>query len=298
MAHTLSADFAIVKLAVDKLVSESSAYFTQELNTASFALVTGEGTHREQVEPNQVTRAFDLIQEKTLQIQLLLSVVTRTSNLGLPRLSEEYVSLGFDLTRNEFSLRVSIIGLEKAQKIEELLTAGIKLVRIQLPDQHKYLQSYLHEFLRDHPATEHNLLLIMRFKDESPFLEIVEAIRATCAAKGLDVIRADDKEYTDDLWDNVLTYIYGCDSAIAVFDQINYREFNPNVALEVGFLLAQCKRVLLLKDKAIPVMPADIAGKIYRNFDSYAAAQTIPPQIKKWLEDYGIGSGDETGLPV
>lgn len=106
-------------------------------------------------------------------------------------------------------------------------------------------------------------------------------------------MRADDKEYTDDLWDNVLTYLYGCDYAIAVFDQINYREFNPNVALEVGFLLAQCKRVLLLKDVSISVMPADIVGKIYRPFNTYDPLRSIPPQIKKWLEDYGIGEQSE-----
>ena len=101
------------------------------------------------------------------------------------------------------------------------------------------------------------------------------------------------RKYTDDLWDNVLTYIYGCNQAIAIFDQVNLRDFNPNVALEVGFLLAQCKRVLLLKDKAIPVMPTDIVGKIYRPFDTYSPSITIPPQIIRWLQDYGIGARRE-----
>jgi hypothetical protein len=31
-------------------------------------------------------------------------------------------------------------------------------------------------------------------------------------------------------------------------------------------------------------------GKIYRNFDTYAPSETIPPQIEKWLQDYGIGN--------
>jgi hypothetical protein len=129
----------------------------------------------------------------------------------------------------------------------------------------------------------------MRFKKEDPLLKIEEAIRNVCARRNLNVIRSDDKEYSDNLLDNVMTYIYGCGSGIAVFDQINYREFNPNVALEVGLMLAQCKKILLLKDKAIHSMPTDVVGKIYKEFDTYNPLTTIPPQVDKWITDYGLG---------
>jgi hypothetical protein len=128
------------------------------------------------------------------------------------------------------------------------------------------------------------------FKDEHPFSSIAKTIREVCSLNELNILRADDKEYTDDLWDNVLTYMYGCGSAIAVFDQINARDFNPNVALEVGFFFAMCKPVLLLKDISIPVLPADIVGKRYRGFNTYEPETTIPPQIEKWLQDYSIGA--------
>lgn len=85
-----------------------------------------------------------------------------------------------------------------------------------------------------------------------------------------------------------MTYMYGSTNGIAVFDQINYREFNPNVALEVGFMLAQNKRVLLLKDLSIPIMPTDIIGKIYRSFNTYQPRETIPPQLEKWFIDCAL----------
>ncbi len=165
----------------------------------------------------------------------------------------------------------------------------MELIGIELPPAHKYLESYLRNFLKDNPDTEKNIFLIMRFKGEPPFRRIVEIIRQSCLERGLKVLRADEKEYTDDLWDNVLTYMYGCDSAIAVFDQINARDFNPNVALEAGFFYARCKPVLLLKDIAIPAMPSDIAGRIYRGFNTYDPEGTLAPQVEKWLHDYAIG---------
>jgi nucleoside 2-deoxyribosyltransferase len=160
---------------------------------------------------------------------------------------------------------------------------------IQLPPEHAYLENCLSKFSEDNVDFRKNLFLIMRFQNQNPFPEIVATIRRVCDTHGLKALRADDREYTDDVWDNVMTYMYGCSSAIAVFDQINYREFNPNVALEVGFMLAQRKPVLLLKDTAIPALPTDIVGKRYRPFDTYDPIITIPPQIGKWIADFRIG---------
>lgn len=230
----------------------------------------------------------------TVQMNLYFSVEQKTPNQMFTMIMpDEYVSLTINFRKETFELDFAIIGQEKANQIGELLTEGIMLVSVELPEQHRYIGPFLLNLLREYPATEQNVFLIMRFKNEPPFPEIVEAVRHTCRERGLNVLRADDKEYTDDLWDNVLTYMYGCAQAIAIFDQINYREFNPDVALEVGFFLAQCKRVLLLKDKAIPVMPADIVGKIYRSFDTYSGSKTIPTEIRKWLQDYGIGESKD-----
>lgn len=285
----LGIDLVRVKRSFENFVSHDAGFFSKPLDNAFYEIVTSEGKRREtKLTPFAALKVFDLVDEGAHYLAIHISVRERTS-LGITLIAEEYVYLVIDFSRRSIAMSISVRGLERANEIRNLLTEGIELVTVQLPKQHGYIEPYLHSFLTDHPPSQRNVFLIMRFKDEHPFPDIVGAVRSTCAERGLNVVRANDKEYTDDLWDNVLTYLYGCDYAIAVFDHINYREFNPNVALEVGFLLAQCKRVLLLKDVAISVMPADIVGKIYRPFNTYDPLRSIPPQIKKWLEDYGIG---------
>lgn len=296
----LGIDLPKIRASVTKLISQSEVYFSRPLDQARFGLSTADGKRNEDIPISDAARVFDLVETATVQMNLYFSVEQKTPNQMFTLIApDEHISLTLDFYNHRFTLEVGIVGREKANQIVELLTEGVLLVTVELPAQHQYIEPFLHSFLKEHPSNERNVFLIMRFTKEPPFPEIVEAVRRTCAEKGLNILRADDKEYTDDLWDNVLTYMYGCDQAIAIFDQINYRKFNPNVALEVGFLRAQCKRVLLLKDKAIAVMPADIVGKIYRNFDTYAASETIPPQINKWLEDYGIGSaGNSTPVTL
>jgi hypothetical protein len=69
----------------------------------------------------------------------------------------------------------------------------------------------------------------------------------------LSVLRADDKDYTGDLWENVCLYMLGCRFGVAVFEEIDQREFNPNVAFELGFMTAHGKRCPLLKDQRKPL---------------------------------------------
>ena len=104
----------------------------------------------------------------------------------------------------------------------------------------------------------------------------------------LDVIRADENEFHADLWGNVRTLLHGCGFGIAVYERIETNEPNANVGLEVGYLMAMNKSVLLLKDKTVPTLPADLAGKLYKEFDPHDPDGTIPAQLTKWLEDNGI----------
>ena len=56
-------------------------------------------------------------------------------------------------------------------------------------------------------------------------------------AVGLTAVRADEKESTPNLFENVLTYLHGCRFGIAVFERLVGDEFNPNVFLELGYML-------------------------------------------------------------
>ena len=105
------------------------------------------------------------------------------------------------------------------------------------------------------------------------------------ASYGITALRADDKEYHSDLYANVLTYIYGCGFGIAVFERIEEDDFNPNVSLEVGYILALGKPVCLLKDQNLKALQTDLVGKLYRTFDAFEPVDTICPALTKWMQD-------------
>jgi len=98
-------------------------------------------------------------------------------------------------------------------------------------------------------------------------------------------LRADDKQYHDDLFPNVLTYMYGCRFGIAVFERLEEDDFNPNVSLEVDYMNALKKSVCLLKDKTLKTLQTDLVGKLYKIFDPQDIINTIPSELEKWLRD-------------
>lgn len=130
--------------------------------------------------------------------------------------------------------------------------------------------------------------LVMRFTAAKPFARIVEIIKQTGEQHGIKIIRADENEFHGDLWGNVRTHLHGCGFGIAIYERIETNEPNANVGLEVGYLMAMNKPVLLLKDKTVETLQADLAGKLYKQFDPHDPEGTIPNQLTKWLEDYGI----------
>jgi len=272
------------------ILADSSAYFSHPLDTGGWQLFVKDGKTGGRGSPAEAVEKLTGCPADTIQFQLQLFVMHKTPNMGFEIPPADYLTISVDFARRSFQLSVSLLGEINAMKILEVVTKDLMLFQTIIPPNHHFLEPYVRNLLEDHSPIERNIFLIMRFKEEKPFREIIDAIQSVCAAHALNVLRADDKAYTDDLWDNVMTYAYGSNAAIAIFDQINYREFNPNVALEVGFMLAQCKRVLLLKDKSVPVMPTDIIGKIYRPFDTYEPQKTIVPQVEKWLMNCGFGS--------
>ena len=82
--------------------------------------------------------------------------------------------------------------------------------------------------------------------------------------------------------------MHGCGFGIAVFERIDQDDFNPNVSLEIGYMLGVKKGVLLLKEKTLKSLHADLAGKLYHPFDVQDAVKTIPPKIERWMEDKGL----------
>jgi hypothetical protein len=170
-----------------------------------------------------------------------------------------------------------------AQLRERALVQNLKL-----PPGYEHFSRFMPAFLRDHPVMDRNVFLMMRFRNGTQYAEIHRAVCDSMARYGLTVLRADDKDYTGDLWENVCVYMLGSRFGVAVFEEIDLREFNPNVALELGFMIGQNKRCMILKDQRMPKMPADIVGKLYKEFDTYSIAVTISKAVDRWAQDVGI----------
>ncbi len=147
----------------------------------------------------------------------------------------------------------------------------------------EHLETALRAFLEDHPEPDRNVFVIMRFHETDQFEEIHAAIRDALAARGLTAVRADDRDYTGEVWTNVQVYMTGCRLGIAVFEDIEERNFNPNVAVEVGYMIAKQKRLLLLKERRLPNMPTDVVHRLYRPFDVHKITETVTRQVSEWV---------------
>jgi nucleoside 2-deoxyribosyltransferase len=151
-----------------------------------------------------------------------------------------------------------------------------------------HIRDSLQRFKADYPDPAAVAFILMQFRDTKPHQEIVQAIKDGLAEHDITGVRADDKEYHDDLFPNVLTYMHGCGMGVAVFEHIEAKSFNPNVALELGYMYAMRKPLCLLKDQNLTALHSDLMGKLYREFDSYDPAGTIPPRLSQWLTDKAL----------
>jgi len=150
------------------------------------------------------------------------------------------------------------------------------------------IQESLASFELDHPDPNKVAFIMMKFGETKAHDKIVKAIKSVLDDHGLIGVTANDKQYHDDLFPNVMTYLYGCGFGIAVFERIEDEEFNPNVSLEVGYMFALRKPVCLLKDETLKTLHTDLIGKLYKDFDSQDPVKTIPIKISQWLSDKGI----------
>lgn len=149
------------------------------------------------------------------------------------------------------------------------------------------IQQSLRAFKLDHPNPKKVAFIMMQFGSTPAHDKIVRGIRDTLTPYGLTAVRADDKEYHSSLLPNIQTYLHGCDFGIAVFERIEQDDFNPNVSLEVGYMMAMGKDVCLLKDKTLRTLHTDLVGRLYRTFDPQDPVISIPLELTKWMKDKG-----------
>jgi hypothetical protein len=148
------------------------------------------------------------------------------------------------------------------------------------------IASGLEKFRKEHRGKK-SAFTMMQFRSTKAHNELVSCLKSALAPHGIVALRADDKQYMDDLFPNVKVYMHGCDFGIAVFERITTDDFNPNVSLEVGYMIGMRKDVLLLKDSTLKTLPTDLTGRLYREFDTQDISGTVPGVTEGWLRDKG-----------
>lgn len=143
-------------------------------------------------------------------------------------------------------------------------------------------------FFKDLNKNETTAFLMMKFEDSGIQTNIVEVIKTIFLKYNIKVLRADDKWYSDDLFTNIKTYMHCCSFGIGLFERVKSDYFNPNVSLEIGYMLAMNKPVLLLKDDTLKSLHSDLVTKLYYTFDYQNPEKHLEYSIERWLKDKEI----------
>ena len=143
------------------------------------------------------------------------------------------------------------------------------------PEELKFFGTYGHDAV----------FVIMPFRDEcKPIFDLISDVFGD---KNMKVIKASDKEFKDDLWDNVQTYLDCCRAAVSIFHFDDKKEFNPNVAIETGYMMAhrEEKDTCILKDKRLEKLPTDFLGKLYKEYE-INNLEDLREQLNDWIRDH------------
>jgi hypothetical protein len=146
----------------------------------------------------------------------------------------------------------------------------------------------LAQFRQDHPDPSKVAFIMMKFGRTRAHARITKAVRDTLNGVGIAAVRADEKEYHPQLFNNIQTYTHGCRIGIAIFERLESNEFNPNVSLELGYMMALGKEVCLLKDSTQSSLPTDLVGSLYRTFDPQSPDRDIRTELLRWLKDKSL----------
>ena len=186
----------------------------------------------------------------------------------------------------EKDLKIQILAVDFVQKFER----QNRLRSLGDISKIPHLADHLVTFLDDHPNPDKNVFIMMRFFPSAQLDEVFASIKSALATLGFNAVKANDRDYTTELWSNIQVYIHGCKYGIAVFEDFTVnREFNPNVSLELGYMLGTRKRVLILKEQTLPVLPADVVGRLYKEFDKFNITPTVSQKVTDWIQvDLGL----------
>jgi len=152
----------------------------------------------------------------------------------------------------------------------------------------RQLERALELFYREFPPSAAIGFVAMRFGDTTEHLYITELLKHVQAITKIRILRADHQIYHPDLFENVRVYMHACAFSLAFFEDAESRGFNPNVAIEVGYLQAINKPTLLLKSTSLSTLPTDILGRLYLRFNAKDPIEQLVEQVATWVRQQVI----------
>jgi hypothetical protein len=145
---------------------------------------------------------------------------------------------------------------------------------------------------------ESNLFLMTRFRGTQYHSAISEAVNDAVSAFGLEFLIASDPNLDERvLWNRVLACMEACRFGIAVFEEID-EALSPNVTLELGYMMALGRKCLMLKEKRMPELSADLRGFLCGEFDAHNIRDEILGRVAVWLKQIGVRRRDHEKLIV
>jgi putative methionine-R-sulfoxide reductase with GAF domain len=144
------------------------------------------------------------------------------------------------------------------------------------------LPDLTHQILLRNGPKEKNVFLMIPFAKKDKYLNIRNAVRLALSEYNYTLLVADDRRYTDNMWDNLIAYMDACKLCIAIVDST---PLNSNIAFELGYLKRASTQCLMLKDSKINEIPADLRWLLYESVDFDQIEATVPGAVKKWLKD-------------
>lgn len=119
--------------------------------------------------------------------------------------------------------------------------------------------------------------------DAKRLQSIIDLVSASLAAAKLAPRIAKEAQYHAALWDNVELHALGCQLGVAIAESHYLPEFNPNVAMEWGWMRGMGRPVILLVEKDFNLR-ADVEGITRATFDWTDPDATVGPAMTTAIE--------------
>ena len=136
-------------------------------------------------------------------------------------------------------------------------------------------------FRADHPRRDRTVFLAMRFEQHPLRNRIHRNVCEVGERLDFDIVRADDRDYSGELWTNVRVCMEESALAIAIYDSDGVDE--PNLAFELGFLIACKTPCLILRERRCAPPPAMLAHRLQFPFEALDVEGTLTPAVEGWL---------------